>query len=169
MRIALNDPYIEMIILDSRYEIRRDGTVWTTVCRTGKNSLNQVWRMLSLIPTESGHLTVKYRRKQLNIHRIIHRKFNGPLRDDYAVNHIDGVKTNNTPENLELITHSENMLHCFRVLGRIPKKPRSKIDLETAMLIREEYKSGSSNRQLREKYGLAKATISYIVNSKTWR
>ena len=125
--------------------------------------------MLSLIPSESGHITVKYRRKQLNIHQIIHRKFNGPLRGDYAVSHIGGVKTNNTPENLELIAHSENMLHCFQVLGRIPKKTRSKTTLETAKRIGKEYKVGLTNRQLRTRYGLAKATISYIVNLKTWR
>ncbi len=169
MRIALNDPYIELLVTDSRYEIRSDGTIWTTVCRTGKNSLKKTWRMLSLIPTESGHLTVKYRRKQLNIHRIIHRKFNGPLRDDYAVNHIDGNKRNNTPANLELITHSENMLHCWRVLGHIPMKPRKKIDQATAEKMRAEYIAGATNRDLREKYKLAKATVSYIVNGRTWK
>ena len=168
MKISLTDIYIEMLITDPRYEIRPDGTIWTTVCRTGKNSINKTWRLLSLVSTESGHLTVKYRRKPLYIHRVIHRKFNGPLRADYAVNHIDGIKTNNTPANLELITHSENMLHCWRVLGHTPLKPRKKIDQMIAERIRAEYIAGSTNKELRERYKLAKATISYIVNKRTW-
>lgn len=168
MKIAINDDYIESLVNDPRYEIRPDGTVWTLICRTGKQSLNGTWRQLAFRKAESGHLSIKYQRKHLAIHRVIHRKFNGSLRADYAVNHIDGIKENNTPSNLELITHSENMLHCWRVLGHIPMKPRRKIDQATAIKIRSEFQSGMTNRKLREKYGLAKATISYIVNGRTW-
>ena len=100
---------------------------------------------------------------------MIYRKFHSPLREDYAVNHIDGDKRNNTPPNLELITHSENMLHCWRVLSHIPMKPLKKVDQATAEKMRDEYSAGATNRELREKYGLAKATVSYIVNGKTWR
>lgn len=169
VKIAINDVYIERLIHDPRYEIRADGTVWTTICRTGKQSLTGQWRQLAFVVAESGHLSIKYQRKHLCIHRVIYRKFNGPLREDYAVNHIDGNKRNNTPPNLELITHSENMLHCWRVLGHIPMKPRKKIDQATADQMRIEYRDGATNRELREKYGLAKATVSYIVNGKTWR
>jgi hypothetical protein len=168
MKIAINDVYIERMVHDPRYDVRPDGTVQTTICRTGKQSLTGKWRQLAFVVSESGHLSIKYQRKHLCIHRVIYRKFHGPLREDYAVNHIDGDKRNNTPPNLELITHSENMLHCWRVLGHIPMKPRSKINQETAEKIRREYACGSSNRELRYKYGLAKATISYIVNRKTW-
>lgn len=169
MKIAINDVYIEKLIHDDRYEVRLDGTVWTTVCRTGKQSLTGQWRQLAFITSESGHFSVKYQRKHLYIHRIIYRKFHGPLRIDYAVNHIDGNKWNNTPANLELITHSENMLHCWRVLGHVPMKPRKKIDQVTAEQMRAEYAAGASNRMLREKYKLAKATVSYIVNGRTWK
>jgi hypothetical protein len=169
MKIAINDVYIEQLVQDRRYEVRAEGTVWTTVCRTGKQSLKGEWRQLAFVVSESGHLSIKYQRKHLAIHRIIYRRFHGPLREDYAVNHIDGDKRNNTPSNLEMITHSENMLHCWRVLGRIPIKPRKKISQEIAEQMRAEYLAGASNRELREKYKLAKTTVSYIVNRKTWR
>lgn len=169
MKVAINDIHIERLIHDSRYIVCADGTVWTTVCRTGKQSLTGQWRQLAFVVSSSGHLSIKYQRKHLCIHRVVYRKFQGPLRKDYAVNHIDGNKRNNTPPNLELITHSENMLHCWRVLGHIPMKPRKKIDQATAEKMREEYSAGASNRVLRERYSLAKATVSYIVNCRTWR
>ena len=36
-------------------------------------------------------------------------------------NHIDGVKVHNTLENLEWVTHSENMIHAYEK-GLIKKK-----------------------------------------------
>jgi len=48
-------------------------------------------------------------------------------------------------------------------------KPRSKINQETAEIIRKESEEGATNKELRQKYGLAKATISYIINLRTWR
>ncbi|MBK8202565.1 MAG: hypothetical protein IPK68_09725 [Bdellovibrionales bacterium] len=48
-------------------------------------------------------------------------------------------------------------------------KPRKKIDQATAEQMRAEYVAGVTNRELREKYKLAKATVSYIVNGRTWK
>jgi hypothetical protein len=42
-------------------------------------------------------------------HRIVYNWFNGNLKQDYHIHHIDGVKTNNNPENLEQISKEE---HC---------------------------------------------------------
>lgn len=166
--LATNDEYIERLIADNRYEIRADGTIWTTVLITGKNSKNLDWRKLSVRRSSSGHLSIKYRKKHLALHRVIYRRFNGPLRAELAVNHIDGNKENNTPLNLELITHSEYMLHCFRVLGHIPLKPRSKITFAIAEEIRRDQAAGRTYRELRVRYGLSKSSISLIVNRKTW-
>jgi rod shape-determining protein MreB len=43
-----------------------------------------------------------------------------------------------------------------------------KIDQAIADQMRAEYDAGATNRELRTKYGLAKATVSYIVNGRTW-
>lgn len=166
---ASNDPYIEMLIADALYEVRLDGSVWTTVCRTGKISLTGAWRALSIRKSTSGHLSVKYQRKHLALHRIMYRIFKGSLDEALSVNHIDGDKENNSPENLELITHSANMLHCFRVLGHKPMKPRKKITQEIAEIIRQSHNSGSTNRELRKKFALSKSAISYVVNGHTWK
>ena len=66
-------------------------------------------------------------------------------------------------------THSENMFHCWRALGHIPMKPRKKIEQEIAEQIRKEYELGATNRELREKYELAKSTNSCIVKRRTWK
>jgi hypothetical protein len=166
---ATNDAFIDALLTDPLYEIRPDGSVWTLVCRTGKISLSRTWRRLSVRTSTSGHLSVKYQRKHLALHRIMYRKFKGPLDEALSVNHIDGNKENNSPDNLELITHSENMLHCFRVLGHKPMKPRQKITQSMAEDIRQLNRNGRSYRDLGKEFGLSKSSISYIVNNHTWK
>ena len=76
---------------------------------------------LLIKPTQrtDGYLIVLLRTKDnlavaLAIHRLVmmaHKPIANP--DDFHVNHIDGVKTNNTITNLEWVTRSENMLHAY--------------------------------------------------------
>lgn len=55
--------------------------------------------------------------KRMRIHFLVCSAFNGPKPFAKAeVNHKDGIKTNNSPENLEWTTHKENINHAFKVL-----------------------------------------------------
>ena len=47
-------------------------------------------------------------------HRMVMAAFSGPCPDDKQVNHLDGIKTHNSTDNLEYVTPSENSLHAFR-------------------------------------------------------
>lgn len=50
----------------------------------------------------------------VRLHRIVLTAFSPPTNSDAnQVNHKDGIKTNNTLENLEWVTSSENMKHAF--------------------------------------------------------
>ena len=53
-----------------------------------------------------------------SVHRMVAEAFLG-FRDGLDVNHLDGVKTNNSLTNLEWVTRSENHLHAYRKLGRM--------------------------------------------------
>lgn len=63
-----------------------------------------------------GYATVKLGRPELHfgIHRLVAWAFIGPQEAGKVVNHIDGIKANNVPNNLEYITSSENVLHAYR-------------------------------------------------------
>ncbi|MEP7377605.1 MAG: NUMOD4 motif-containing HNH endonuclease [Chitinophagaceae bacterium] len=54
------------------------------------------------------------------IHRLMAEAFIPKLPEKEEINHIDGVKTNNSIENLEWVTHQENMAHAYK-LGLIKK------------------------------------------------
>ena len=53
------------------------------------------------------------------LHRLVATQFL-PNPNGYSdVNHLNGNKTDNRVENLEWSTHSANILHSYRVLGRV--------------------------------------------------
>lgn len=59
----------------------------------------------------------------LLIHRLVAEAFLGAAQDGMTVNHINGDKRDNRPENLEWVTLKENVRHAFRMgLCPIPKE-----------------------------------------------
>ena len=129
----------------------------------------------ALTPTSTGYLRIsignwrKGRKRNYSVHRIVYLALIGPLDPEKVINHIDGNPLNNSPSNLELVTQAQNNLHRYRILKRPGVKSNCRIDQNTAVQIRADQQSGLSNQQLRKKYGLAKSTISYVVNSRTWK
>jgi len=93
-----NDSYIYELLKDPNYEVRADGTVWTRITKTGKVSVNNIWRLAG--SGRRGYYTVKYFGRMLQVHRIIYAKFKGPLEIDLVINHIDDNGYNNSPENI---------------------------------------------------------------------
>lgn len=47
--------------------------------------------------------------KKYLVHRLVWIAFNGQIPEGYEINHLDEVKSNNRLENLNLVTHKENI------------------------------------------------------------
>lgn len=60
------------------------------------------------------------------VHTLVCAAFHGPKPDGHEVNHKDGNKLNNTPENLEWVTRSQNAKHRYDVLDALKSRPRGK-------------------------------------------
>lgn len=82
------------------------------------------WRGMRTIPerilqnhiNEYGYVYVRLyenaKGRNIKLHRIVAEAFIPNPTNKRCVNHIDGNKQNNTVENLEWVTHSENMQHA---------------------------------------------------------
>ncbi len=90
-----------------------------------------------------GYLRVKFAGRLHCVHRLVAVAFLGPVPAGKEVNHKDGDKLNNRPENLEYVTRSQNMLHANEK-GLAPKRkgdrhPGSKLSNEKAEELKAEY------------------------------
>ena len=71
------------------------------------------------IPTKIGGRKGKY--KTFKVHREVAKAFLENPNNLPCVNHKDGVKTNNSLDNLEWVTHSENSIHAYQMgLTKVP-------------------------------------------------
>lgn len=77
-----------------------------------------VEKIMKPTKTKFGYLVVNLRKdnvgKSISVHRIVATAFIDNPDNLLAVNHINGVKTDNRVENLEWCTLSENTKHAFR-------------------------------------------------------
>ena len=100
----------------------------TREVNSGNGTRIQDGRILSLNPDKNGYLLVNIsslgKRKTFRVHRLVLETFS-PI-DGYEnleVNHKDGMKTNNMLDNLEWVTHKENIQHAIST-GLMPERIR---------------------------------------------
>lgn len=98
----------------------------------------------------------KGKEKGFNVHQLVARIFIGECPEGKEVNHKDRIRTNNTPDNLEYMTHIENCHH-----GAMTKLSR-----EDVIAIRN---SKETRKQLSIKYNCSVSHISTILNRKCFK
>ena len=121
--------------------------------------------------TPQGYLQVRKmvnrKRYHTGAHRVVWEHFYGPIPEGCIVNHINGIKDDNRPENLEVSTHSENAKHASKTglknqYGE--KNPAAKLTNKQVAEIRLAYACGGySQQELAQRYGVSSQHISRIV------
>lgn len=132
---------------------------------------------------QTGYLQVKIgKHGKQSVHALVARTFLLNYRDGLVCNHKNGIKTDNNLHNLEIVTHSENHLHSYAVLGRKGSwfgrfgkdHPTSKAVISTDIITGEERHYDCSLRAVDE--GFNSGTISHCCHGtysqhkgRTWR
>lgn len=144
-----------------RYEIRRDGTIFSTITnktlRGGRNS--------------KGYLTVSLydgsvpkKPRSYLIHRLVAEAYLGKAPDDRPhINHKNGDKLDNRAENLEYTNIRENNKHARDVLGfdQIGEKnPRARL---TDRQIEEILESTEKSSVIAARYGISRDYVRQII------
>jgi len=79
-------------------------------------------------------LSVKGKRKNKQIHRLVAEAFISNDENKKEVNHIDGNKSNNNINNLEWVTRNENIFHAYKI-GLYDKNFRKIIQIKDDKII----------------------------------
>lgn len=109
--------------------------------------------------------------RDCSVHQAVCEAFHGPRPTPaHEVNHINGERLDNRPENLEWVTRKENSQHK-KLLGTDPSRernPRAKLTEGTVAIIRRLRAEGRTYKALGEQFGVHKNTIWWIAAGKTW-
>lgn len=136
-------------------------------------------REIKQVVNNRGYLSVRLAGKTKMVHRLVAESFIDNPENKPYVNHINGVKLDNSMENLEWCTHLENMQHArkerlFSEVGLANSKrtlldsnPNSRLSDEAIKDIRDHFKKRCTQYgagAFAKKYGVSPTTISYVVN-----
>ena len=84
-----------------------------------------------------------------------------------SINHKNGVKTDNRPENLELSNESDQMKHAYRVLGI--KHWASKVSPLDVLTIRARRAAGESLENLARDFKMTKVSVGKIALGRSYQ
>lgn len=141
------------------------------------------WRVLNPSKDSGGYAVVGMWRDAKSTRPLVHRLVASaflpvPPTSAHEVNHRDGNKANNRADNLEWVTHAENMRHSYDVLGRVGANTnpcrgeghgRAKLTADAVREIRRRRSMGERISDLAAAFGVSGPSVSYAVLGKTWR
>lgn len=131
-------------------------------------------RVMSPVALKIGYLAVAPvvggKNKTFYVHDLVADAFIGAKPDGASVNHIDGVKTNNVPSNLEYVTHAQNMRHAAdnALMVRGERHPGHKLTEDRVKQLRADRAAGLSFSKLAAKHGISIATAFNVATRKYW-
>jgi hypothetical protein len=125
---------------------------------------------------DEGYIRVKLSNnsveKTYRVHRLVANEFLENPFNKSQVNHKNGIKTDNSVENLEWVTNSENSIHAFE--NNLRKSPlgsnhgNSKLNEQKVLEIRKIGRS-KSLKEIADIYCVDKSLISLILRNKAWK
>jgi hypothetical protein len=170
---------VYMAVTRGELEIDTHGQIWRTAARRGgRHGIRTIpcERRRAEHQTTSGYLQVRVmtdgRRVNALAHRVVWLHFRGPIPSGLTINHRNGNKADNRPENLEVATYSEQVLHSRRVLGggdqRGERNPAAKLTRDQVEEIRRRRAMKEPLKAIAASFGVSDRTVSKIARGQRW-
>ena len=139
------------------------------------NNFTRKERFLKLSPQSKGYLTVVLQknatRKMVLVHRLVAEHFIDNSESKPQVNHINGDKTDNRVENIEWVSHRENLDHAIKnnLTLKGEENRNSKLKDSDVIKIHSLLQKGVTTKELSESYNVSYSTIDGIRTNTYWK
>ena len=179
MENNIHEIWKDVVGFEGRYQVSNKGRVKSLDREIKTVNGSYIWkgRLLSASKIKNRYPNVALcnygKPRSYEIHRLVGLAFiENPL-NKRIVNHINGIKNDNRVENLEWVTHQENMAHAIKT-GLINQNGEnsvlSKFTKDDIIKIRKRYSEGVSAYRIAKDLGfVCKATIWNIVKGITYK
>jgi hypothetical protein len=155
--------------LDAGYKVDDDGVVTSP---SGK--------ILSTWLDTRGYFRFTFASKELGNRKILVHQLAAlqrfgkvVLNEGIEVRHLNNDSTDNSQNNIAFGTRAENEMdkdpETRKKVAKIAASKRRKLTKNQLEALRKDRSSGMNYKQLSQKYGIQKSTISYILNGATYR
>lgn len=172
MNYSSKDHLIDQMVNDPEYDIRKDGTIWTNRPKSGPKAKNKIypWRRTDR-DNDKGYKIVTYKGTYFKAHRVIYRKFKGKLDSYKEINHLNSVRSDNRPENLELIEGTDNIQHMVDSGNSLKGEncPSAVLTDDQVRQIRSLLSLGWSQADIGKLFGVCRTRISDIKRGRTYQ
>ncbi|QFJ54335.1 HNH endonuclease signature motif containing protein [Pseudobutyrivibrio xylanivorans] len=159
---------MKQIFIDGvKYMVTSDGEVF-----------GASFKKLKIRPNTSGYACItvgcKGRRRSISVHRLVAESFIPNPNNLPEVDHLDANRMNPRKDNLEWVTHKENVQRAYdrgsfagRMVGE--KNPKANLIEDKVIQLRAEYKAGATVADLSRKYCIPYNTVGNAVRGITWK
>jgi hypothetical protein len=173
--------FVFLAVQDGLLEVRQDGSVW----RIARRRVDKWSKRESVAPIEprradenlaNGYRLVRATRNSrtagIGAHRLVYRAIHGPIPPGLTINHKNGVRADNHPDNLELATYAEQSQHAIHVLGKSrsgESNGRARLNRKQVEEIRRRLAAGETGRAIASDFGITEHAVSHIACGKSWK
>lgn len=172
-----NEIWKDILGYEGLYQISNFGRVKSLWYKKGLHFISKRDALMTLTVNSAGYyvtgLSKDNKRTQKFIHRLVSIAFIPNPENKETVNHINGIKTDNSISNLEWATKPEQIYHAVRTGLQNNKginNAHSKLTELEVINIRHEYlNTKTSYHKLSEKYNVSGTLIKMIVVGKAWK
>jgi len=184
MKSKQNEDFVYQAVLNGDLEILPDGTIWRLRKRGWDRWLQKaVSRPCKRVRAEHDcgeYFQVRIMLEGIRVyalaHRLVYKHLKGPIPEGLTINHEDGKKKRNHPDNLTLATHSEQAVHAIRVLGKNQRvlnqfgedNEMAKLTVFQVLEIRKRRETGEKLKAIAADYGITFQAVSKIARGDRW-
>ena len=167
---ASREVWKDVVGYEGLYQVSNFGNV-----KSLGNEFSRKERLLKLSPQSKGYLTIVLQknatRKMVLVHRLVAEHFIDNTESKAQINHINGIKTDNRVENLEWVSHRENLNHAIKnnLTLKGEENRNSKLKDVDVIKIHSLLQKGTATKELSETYNISYSTIYGIRTNIYWK